>query len=399
MCPAPTLPAVELADDRLDRGPWVYGRRVRTPRQDIAPGSLVEVLDASDRFVGHALYNPHSDIRLRWLSRGRRTDLDKPERFLLARLKAADDLRRKALRLPEFTDAYRICHGEGDDLPGLVVDRLGPFLVCEHHALGFWNLRGEVERALLQLYPSAEVVHRVPNSALGSEGFSDAERAAAEAAGELTREVEITEHGIVYPLLPGKGHKTGFFCDQRENRRHFGSMARGRRVYDLCCNTGGFGLHAARGGARYVLSLDLDEVVLERAHGAAARNQLEVDFAHADAFHALRGLIDAGKRAELVVLDPPKLAMGKSRLEDALKKYHDLNALALSVLEPGGLLMTFSCSGALDTSGFLGAVFSSARRAGREIRLLEVLGPGPDHPQRPDHPRSRYLKGALVAAD
>ncbi len=393
------LATVELADDRLDRGPWVYGRRVRAPAEEIEPGALVEVVDASLRFIGHALYNPHSDIRLRWLSRGRKTDLAQPERFLLGRLKAADDLRRRALRLPEVTDAYRIVHAEGDDLPGLVVDRLGSVIVCEHHALGFWQLKDDVSRALLQLYPGFEIVHRVPNSVFGSEGFSDAERAAAETSGEFSREVEITEHGMVYPLVPGRGHKTGFFCDQRENRRRFGELARDRRVYDLCCNTGGFGLHAKRGGARYVLAVDLDEVVLERAHAAAARNGLELDFAHADAFPALRGLIDSGRRAELINLDPPKLAAGRARLDDALKKYHDLNALALAALEPGGLLMTFSCSGALDLSGFLGVVFSAARRAGREIRLLDVLGPGADHPQRPDHPRSRYLKGALVAAD
>jgi 23S rRNA (cytosine1962-C5)-methyltransferase len=160
----PDRPCVRLASDELMRGPWVYGRQVE-PAPDVADGALVVVEDASGRFVGHALYNSNSDIRLRWLSRGRKNALDRLEDFLGARLRAADDLRRRVLRLPETCDAYRIVHGEGDDLPGLVVDRLGPVIVCEYHALGFLRLAGEIERALARLHPDARIVHRVPDGA------------------------------------------------------------------------------------------------------------------------------------------------------------------------------------------------------------------------------------------
>ncbi|MEW6074577.1 MAG: class I SAM-dependent rRNA methyltransferase [Planctomycetota bacterium] len=390
-------PVVHLATDELHRGPWVYARQVGPPRGAAAPdGAIVEVRDASDRFLGHALHNGASDIRLRWLARGRRHDLDRPREFLLARLRAADRLRRAVLRLEETTDAYRVAHAEGDDLPGLVIDRLAGVLVCEHHSRGFHALRAEIAAALGELYPGLPVVHRVPPGARRTEGFDPP----AEEDG-APPEVLITEHGLRFPVLPGREHKTGWFCDQRDNRRRIGALGRGRVVLDLCCNAGGFALQAARAGARRVTAVDLDEKVLARAAAAAAQNGLAVEFVHADAFDVLRDLRrePLARRPELVVLDPPKIAAGRRDLEAARAKYGDLNSLTLEALRPGGLLASFSCSGALDLAGFLGLVFGAARRAGREVKLLEVLGAGPDHPQRPDWPRSRYLKGALLAAD
>ena len=169
-------------------------------------------------------------------------------------------------------------------------------------------------------------------------------------------------------------------------------------MLDLCCNTGGFALHAARAGARRVRAVDLDEVALARADDAARRNGLEVETIHADAFDVLRG-IGSGPRPELIVLDPKKLVLGKSDLERGLKTYSDMNTLALGALPPGGILTTFSCSGAVDLPTFLGTLFAAARRAQVGVRLLSILGAAPDHPQRPDHPRSRYLKGAVLAVD
>lgn len=397
---SPPLPVVRLVDDHHQRGPWVYARRVAEPDGPTERGALVEVLDASDRFVGHALWNGRSDVRLRWLSRGRRNDMDRPAVFLEGLLRRADKLRRKTLRLEQHTDAYRIAHAEGDDLPGLIVDRLGPALVVEHHALGFWRLREEIERALGQLYPSAAVYHRIPASAGRAEQFEPRDLRLAE-QGAATEEVVVTEHGLRYPVLPGGGHKTGFFCDQRDSRARIGALSPGRRVLDLCTNSGGFALSAARAGARSVRAVDLDEAVLPRARGAAALNDLEgaIEWIHADAYPHLRAEAQANRSYDLVVCDPPKLIANRNQIEAGSKKYLDLNALALAVVQPGGLIATFSCSGALDQATFLGLVFAAARRAGRELRVLEILGPGPDHPQRPDFPRSRYLKGALVAVD
>ena len=394
------LPRVTLRTDELARGPWVYGRQVADRGQgDLEPGSLVEVADPAGRFLGHALWNGASDIRLRWLARGKRTLLRDPARFLADRLRAADRLRRRTLGLEAVTDAYRVVHGEGDDLSGLVVDRLGEALVCEYHALGFARLAPEVERGLAQLYPDLPVLHRVPASARAAEDMDEGCVPAGPDGGQGL-EVRVREHGLVYPVRAGGGHKTGFFCDQRDNRRRVASFAGGRDVLDLCCNLGGFGLQAARAGARRVRLVDLDEVALERATAAAQEADLGVEARHADAFDVLREVGAAtGPRPDLIVLDPKKIVLGKADLERGLRTYGDLNALALGALAPGGLLATFSCSGAVDLPTFLGTVFGAARRAGVGLRLLEVLGAAPDHPQRPDHPRSRYLKGALLAVD
>lgn len=386
-------PIVKLETDSLSPGPWVFGRQVQPSSSHPPDGSIVEVCDRSDRFIGHGLYNKRSDIRIRLLHRGRKTDLRNPRDFLLRRLANADRLRRKVLKLEATTDAYRIAHAEGDDLPGLIVDRLGGVLVCEHHALGFWRLRDDVEWALGELYPDFPVVHRVPATAAKSEGFEPEE------APRDVGIVRLTENELVMPVRPGVGHKTGYFCDQRDNRMKVANLARGADVLDMCTNTGGFALQCKRLGARSVRAVDLDEVVLERAKEAAAINRLEVEFVHADGFDVLRATKTARERPSLVVLDPHKLIRGRADDEEGLRRYHDWNTLALESVRPGGILATFSCSGALDLPAFLGILFQSARRAGRDVRLLDTLGAGPDHPQRPDFSRSRYLKGALLAVD
>lgn len=387
---------VRLATDDLSSGPWVYGRHVAPADRGIEDGSLVEVIDESNRFLGHALYNAASDIRLRWLSRGRKTDLDRPREFLLKRLKEADTLRRRVLKLPEVTNVYRVAHAEGDDLPGLIVDRMNDILVCEHHALGFWKLREDVQWALEQLYPGARVVHRIPQGAIDAENYP---RRELDQLVEAQDETIIEEHGLRYEVRPGAGHKTGWFCDQRDNRLAMAQLAQGRDVLDICCNAGGFALQAARHGARTVRGVDIDEVVLERARDAAQLNQLEVDFIHSDAFPYLRSLTGETGRPGLVIVDPHKLIGSRTAFESGLAKYLDLNALAFGVARPGALVASFSCSGLLQESQFIGMLFQAARRAGRGLRLLGAMQAGPDHPQRPDFSRSRYLKGALMAID
>ena len=389
-------PVVRLESDEIARGPWVYGRQV-LEAPGVEDGALVSVEDASGRFVGHALYNSNSDIRLRWLARGRKNALDRPGEWLAARLRAADDLRRRTLRLEEQGDTYRIVHAEGDDLSGLIVDRLGPVLVCEYHALGFLRLRAEVEAGLARLYPQATLVARAPDGAQRAERMAQALLPAEEELAEHW----ITEAGLRYPVRAAGGHKTGWFCDQRDNRVTVGALARGRHVLDLFCNTGGFALQAAKQGARRVRAVDLDEKSVARAEHAARENALAVECVHADAFDVLRA-VAAGAEAErpdLVVLDPHKFIAGRAHLESGKRKYADLFTLGLQAVRPGGVVAAFSCSGALELAEFLGLVFSAARRAEVSLKLLRILEAAPDHPQRPDFPRSRYLKGALVAVD
>jgi 23S rRNA (cytosine1962-C5)-methyltransferase len=401
------LRPVWLQPDYLPRGPHVYAREVdrfERPEEEPSPGEMVEVFDDRDRFMGHGLYNPYSDIRVRWISRGRRKELDRPREFFQRVIASADRLRRKGLRLEEVTDTYRIVHAEGDSLPGLIVDRLGDVLVCEYHSLGFWLLREEIEFALGQLYQGMLVIHKVARTARKHEGFSDEVPTIQTSDGRSLEElenlqVEILERGVHHRIQPGLGHKTGWFCDQRDNRARVAELVKGREMLDLCCNAGGFALQAAKAGARRVTAVDLDEVVLEKAVWAAERNKLAVDFVHEDTFRYCRGLLQTDSRPEVVVLDPHKIIASRHNLEDGLLTYGDMNHLGISCVRKGGFIATFSCSGALDLPTFLGMVFQSARRAERDVRLLEILGASADHPQRPDFPRSRYLKGALLAVE
>jgi 23S rRNA (cytosine1962-C5)-methyltransferase len=392
-------PVVHLASDELPAGPWVFARQVRLRGAAPADGSLVEVHDETDRFVAHGLFNSASDIRVRLVSRGRRAALDRPREFLLKTLKSADVLRRRVLRIPDHSDAYRVAHAEGDDLPGLIVDRLGPVLVCEYHALGFYNLHDDVAWALGQLYPGFPVVRRFPKPAARAEGVEGLATLPQADGATSIASITLREHGVPFEVLPAGGHKTGWFCDQRENRLRVARLCAGRSVLDLFCNHGGFALQAVAAGARSVTAVDLDEVVLERARRSAALTGATVDWIHADAFDHLREVRASAKKPDVIVVDPHKLIVGKANLEVGQKKYLDLNALALEAVRPGGLVATFSCSGLLAEPAFLGLVFQAARRADRGVRLLEKLGAGPDHPQRPDFVRSRYLKGALLAVD
>jgi 23S rRNA (cytosine1962-C5)-methyltransferase len=205
--------------------------------------------------------------------------------------------------------------------------------------------------------------------------------------------VIIREHDVRYRVDLARGHKTGFFCDQRENRRRFAALCADARVLDLCCYTGGFGLCARiLGHAHEVTSLDLDEEALSLARENANLNQVRVEHVHADAFVYLRQMIANGRQFDAVVLDPPKLATSRADVDDALRKYHDLNSLAVAVARPGGLLLTCSCSGLVSRDDFTGCVHRAARRAGRALQLFDSTAAGPDHPVMLDCPESAYLK-------
>jgi 23S rRNA (cytosine1962-C5)-methyltransferase len=206
-------------------------------------------------------------------------------------------------------------------------------------------------------------------------------------AGRPTR---VREHGLEYEVIPGGAHKTGFFCDQRDNRAAVGAAAKGRSVLDLCCNAGGFAMSAARAGARSVVAIDLDEDAVERTRANFKRNGLHADIRQDDAFDALR----AARRGDydLMILDPPKWVRSKDELETGLARYRDLNREALRKCEPGALIWTCSCSGLVDEGLFVRTVREAAAQARRDVQILSLRGAGPDHPIAIEVPESRYLK-------
>ncbi|HWL92740.1 MAG TPA: class I SAM-dependent methyltransferase, partial [Phycisphaerae bacterium] len=210
---------------------------------------------------------------------------------------------------------------------------------------------------------------------------------------ETDAAITVREHGVRYRVDVAAGHKTGFFCDQRDNRKKFAQLCRDGDVLDLCCYTGGFGISAkVLGGAKEVTSVDLDEAAIAMAKKNVNLNQTRIDLVHADAFHYLRQMIANKRKFDAVVCDPPKFAREREEVDDALRKYHDLNGLVSQVVRPGGVMLSCSCSGLVSRERFAEAVHHGARRNGRALQLFDQTGAGPDHPVMMNCPESEYLK-------
>lgn len=360
-----------------------YRKMVHRPDVPIDPGTLVDVLDRDGAFVGRAFYNPRSNIALRLLT----TDPAQPagEDFFRARLREAVALRHDILQIPRAADAYRVCHSEGDGLSGLVVDRYGPVLSIEIFSRGFLKILDRVKAWLLELFPGSKFCVRADDTAAQLEGFNPPPP-------ETPDGVIVREHGIGYRVDFERGHKTGFFCDQRDNRAAVGRLSGGRDVLDLCTYTGGFALSAGKAGARRVVGVDLDEKALELARQNARLNKVKVDFLHADLFNYLR---QTREKFGMLILDPPKLARDEEDLPKARRTYHDMNALSLKAVSPGGLMLSCSCSGRIGEDEFLQILRGAAQTAGRTLQIIWVGGAGPDHPVSSLYPEGRYLKAVF----
>ena len=388
--PISALPVVRLKSDRAPGHPWVWSAQVHKPEGRIPPGSVVDVVDAKNRFAGRGFWNGHARIALRLLTANPAEGIDAD--WIAARIGRAVQLRRELLRLDTATDAWRVVHSEGDGLSGLVVDRYADILVVEYFAAGMWKFRDAIRDALLSHFPGARLYGFAETHVQKQESFDCR-------ASEPPAPVAVHEHGLAFHAAPGDGHKTGFFADQRDNRRRFAELARGRRVLDLCCNAGGFAVHAMAGGAREAVGVDMDAGILEIARANAAANSVAVDFQQADIFDWLRAAVARGERYDAVVLDPAKLTRDRNKVFDALKKYFAMNRLALDAIPPGGLLLTCSCTGLVGEADFLEMLRRVALNAGREIQILEVRGTGADHPVRADVPESRYLKAVFCRVE
>ncbi|MHC5011518.1 MAG: class I SAM-dependent rRNA methyltransferase [Planctomycetota bacterium] len=369
--------------------PYVYSKRVMRVDRAARDGEVVRILTREGRPCGYGFFHGRSLITLRVLTYD--PDVAPDEAWLRERVRAADALRRDVLRLPEQGNAWRVLHAEGDGVPGLVVDRYGPVAVASLFSLGWQRRRGELERALMEETGCDDVVFRADARVAAQEGID----LPAPAPRPL---LEIKENGVAFGVDASGGHKTGFFLDQRENRRRLADMARGRTVFDGMTYTGGFALAAARGGARAVRAMDLDEEALALARANAVRNDVAVAFEHGDVFDALRAYAAAGPadRPEVLVVDPPKWARDRAGLAAALTRYRDLNRLALQAVKPGGLVVTNSCSGLVSESALLGVIRDAARDTRREVRFLTVAGAAPDHPVSAVFPEGRYLKSAFL---
>ena len=385
-----TEPVVRLKNAWKSTHPWIFQRLVEKPAQRPRPGSIVAVQGVDGGFIGRGFYNGHSRIALRMLESDPATAVDAG--WFARRIGEAVRLRRDILRLDETSNAWRVFHSEGDGISGLVVDRYDDLLVVGFFSAGAWRHRDIIFNALRELFPGCRFHSFADEHVQKQESFDYRDTLGTEPA-------VIEEYGIRFRADPAGAHKTGFFADQRENRQWLSQLCAGKRVLDLCCNTGGFGVYAAVRGAAEVVGIDIDPAVLEIARGNAKLNGLNAKamprFVQADIFPWLRDAAANGERFDVVILDPAKMTRDREQVIPALKKYLDMNKAALSVVKPGGLFATFSCTGLVGEEQFLDMLRRAAFYAGRTVQVLKVAGAGPDHPWLAQVPESRYLKAVF----
>lgn len=384
--PPSTLPVIAVR--AAGHHPFVYRKMVIGAVGGLRPndGDLVRVVDREHLPIGFGLWNDRSQISLRLLTTG----IEPPGfAFWERRIEHAAALRRALLRLDESTNAYRVLHAEGDGLSGLIVDRFDDVLSAEVFSLGIYQRIGPILELVAAHVGTKHFRVRVDEKIALAEDFPGRPVASP----HLPPRVTIQENGIRFRVHFEGGHKTGFFCDQRDNRRELARFCGDRTVLDVCCYTGGFGLYAlVRGGAREVTGVDLDEKAIALARENANANQVRPSFVHADAFGYMRQMNVNGRSFGVVVLDPPKLIPGRLDIAPGKRKYFDLNVLAMSIVELGGLLVTCSCSGLLPLDEFLILLRAAARKAGRSVQVLAVSGASADHPIGLDALEGSYLK-------
>lgn len=369
--------------------PWVFSQAVdRVEPAALEPGARVWILDAAGATLGHGYYHPATTIAVRMLALGGEPA---PAEIIRWRLERALELRARIIA--PATDCYRIINGDGDGLSGVVVDRYGEVAVVQLLTAGAERMREEIVEHLNLILSPRAIFERSQGAVRRQEGLEDRVGLLQGAAGD---EAVVSEHGVRMVASLQHGQKTGAFLDQRENRARFGALARGARVLDLCCYAGGFALHALKGGAKETVAVDTSERALDWA-----RRNLELNGYPPDAIRLVHGeagefLGKGGVRFDLIVLDPPPFARSRADARRAEHLYVELNTLALRALNPGGCLMTFSCSSHFHGEDFVRAVRIAEGRAGRRMRLLARLGPGLDHPVLLGHPEGEYLTGVLL---
>jgi 23S rRNA (cytosine1962-C5)-methyltransferase len=378
----------------LRRHPWIFSGAIDAVAGSAQSGDTVKVKSADGRFLAWAAYSPSSQIRARAWSFDE-AEVPGPDLFR-RRIEKASALRRAAIA-PETTDAYRLVHGESDGLPGLIADRYADTLVVQILSAGCERWRTTLIEMLGASSRCSRIYERSDSEVRGLEGL--APRAGPVAGPAIDGPVRIVEHGIKYEVDVVAGQKTGFYLDQRENRRRVGSLAHGRDVLNCFCYTGGFALAALAGGARSLLSVDTSGPALAMAGRNVALNGFDAgrtEWIEADVFATLRKLRDAGRQFDLIVLDPPKFAPTPKDAERASRGYKDINLNALKLLGPGGLLATFSCSGGISPELFQKIVAGAAADAGASLLLRERFFAAPDHPVLVEYPEGEYLKGLLL---
>lgn len=384
----------------LRHHPWIFSGAVAGVEGNPSSGETVDLLAMDGQFLARAAYSPASQIRARvWtFDPSQPVDAD----FLRRRLQNAI-ASRDTWHVTRDTDSFRLVHAESDGLPGLIVDRYADVLVLQSLTAGseFW--KETIANLLLDLTGLAVIYERSDADVRELEGLLPKNGILRYLSPIPNTDLQITnnvifEHGLKFKVDLARGHKTGFYLDQRINRQRLGVLAEGRDVLDCFCYTGGFTVNALAGGAKSVLSVDASAEALALCRENVALNALpsgQHTTLEGDVFQLLRKFRDEARSYDLIILDPPKFAPTAAQAEKASRGYKDINLLAFKLLRPGGILVTFSCSGGIDAGLFQKIIAAAALDAGVEAQIVEHLSQAPDHPVALNFPEGAYLKGLV----
>ena len=384
--------------------PWVFSGAIAKVVLDAnhkasAPeeGEIVCVRSAANECLGVGHWQVGS-IAVRILAFGEES---LPANFWNERIRAAYQVREAIGLIRPDNNTFRLIHGEGDFLPGLIVDVYADTAVVQAHSVGMHVHRNEIAKAVLDEIPHVKNVYYKSDDTLPFKAPVDGEKIGYLIQSDNSDESEFwsTENGLQFRIDWLRGQKTGFFIDQRENRALVERYAKGKDVLNMFCYTGGFSLYALRGGAKRVDSVDVSQKAIDLVNVNVARNFPKATnhtSVAADAFEYLSAQKAEGKTYDLIILDPPAFAKHRDAVKNALRGYQRINAKAIEMIRPGGILFTFSCSQAVDKEAFRLAVFSAAAQVGRKVRILHQLHQPQDHPINIYHPEGEYLKGLVL---
>lgn len=389
------------AEKKLRQGhPWLFDGGITDESFSPKSGDIAVVFDQKRKFLSVGLYDPDSPIRVKMLAAGKPAKISGD--WFLARLKDAAD--KRAHLAETSTTGYRLVYGEGDYLPGLIIDKYADTLVIKIYSAAWFPHLESVLAGLDAIMPNMRWVLRLSRNVQAGEtwGLKDGMILQGD---PLDGPVPFTENGLNFAADVIRGHKTGFFFDHRDNRQRLGKLAKNKTVLDVFSYTGGFSLYAAAGGAKSVMSLDVSQPALDAAKANFALNaglpnvaNCRHDTVAADAFQVLEDLATSGRLFDLVVVDPPSFAKNKSEVDGAIKAYERLTRLALGVLAEQGLLVMASCSSRVPASLFFNTVLDTADEVGRPLWEQFRTGHAADHPLRPEFPEGEYLKCGYFSA-
>ncbi len=373
--------------------PWIFSRGIERVDGKPEAGDVVDVYAADGNWLAKGAWSPESQIRVRIWSFDQKQTID--EAFFKAKFERALAVREDTIARGALT-GFRLVAGETDGLPGITIDKYDNVLVCQLLSYGADVSRPLIVAALKELFPGHCIVERSDVEVRKKEGLPLVSRPLA---GQYPKDnITIKENGFTILVDPMKGHKTGFYLDQRDSRAALEKYVSGKSVLNCFCYTGTFSLYALRGGATDVTNVDVSTLALETAKRNVELNELDVDkvtFEQQDVFQLLRDYKKQGKKFDVIVMDPPKFAESKSQITQAARGYKDINRIAMQLLNPGGYLLTFSCSGLMDNDLFQKVVADAALDANKDCYFVERLGQAQDHPVSGPYPEGFYLKGLV----